>query len=438
MEYFKNINNIKYAGVNSENPLSFRYYDPHKEVLGKTMQEHLRLAVCFWHTFCWQGEDAFGRAIFSRTWVGKQDPMERAKDRVLAGFEFINKLGVPFFTFHDRDVSPEGDTLKESLSRLHQMAAVIAREMENGKKRLLWGTANLFTHPRYAAGAATNPNPEVFAYAVAQVKAALDVTHKLKGENYVLWGGREGYDTLFNTDLHRELDQYGRFLSMLVDYKHKIGFKGAFLIEPKPCEPTKHQYDFDSANVFAFLQKYGLQNEFKMNIEANHATLAGHSFAHEVAYAFANNIFGSVDANRGDPQLGWDTDQFPLDLQELTYVMYLILKNGGFKTGGFNFDAKVRRQSIDLEDLFYAHICGIDVLARALLSAANMIENDNLQKFMTDRYQGWGDNLGRDILNNEHTFESLSQYILDNSIEPMPVSGRQELLEFELIRRVLY
>lgn len=301
--------------------------------------------------------------------------------------------------------------------------------MERTGVQLLWGTANLFSHPRYLAGAATNPDPNVFAHAVAQVKTALDITQQLNGKNYVLWGGREGYETLLNTDLKQELDQFGRFLSLLVDYKHKIGFNGLLLIEPKPCEPTKHQYDFDVATVYAFLQRYGLEKEFKVNIEANHATLAGHSFAHEIAYACANDIFGSVDANHGDPQLGWDTDQFSIDLQETVLVLYLILKHGGFTSGGFNFDAKLRRQSLDLEDLFYAHISGIDTLARGLLIAATIIENDKLKTTKEKRYQAWKEPLNANMLSGKLDFETIAKRALDNNLDPKPTSGEQEKLE---------
>ncbi|ABX77269.1 xylose isomerase [Coxiella burnetii] len=399
------------------------------------MEEHLRMAVCFWHTFCWEGNDNFGAGVFNREWLKEKKPMKRAKQRVLAAFEFFEKLSLPFFTFHDRDVSPEGDSLKETIKNFKKIAELIAKEMERTGVQLLWGTANLFSHPRYLAGAATNPDPNVFAHAVAQVKTALDITQQLNGKNYVLWGGREGYETLLNTDLKQELDQFGRFLSLLVDYKHKIGFNGLLLIEPKPCEPTKHQYDFDVATVYAFLQRYGLEKEFKVNIEANHATLAGHSFAHEIAYACANDIFGSVDANHGDPQLGWDTDQFSIDLQETVLVLYLILKHGGFTSGGFNFDAKLRRQSLDLEDLFYAHISGIDTLARGLLIAATIIENDKLKTTKEKRYQAWKEPLNANMLSGKLDFETIAKRALDNNLDPKPTSGEQEKLERWLSER---
>ncbi len=428
-EFFPNIKKIQYEGTQTTNPLAYRYYNAKQKVLGKTMEEHLRLAVCFWHTFCWSGHDIFGENTFDRPWLQATDPMQRAEQRVKAAFEFISKLGLPFFTFHDRDVAPEGKNLKESHKNLSHIVEKIAGEMQRTSIQLLWGTANLFSHRRYMAGAATNPDPEVFAYAVAQVKQALEVTHQLKGANYVLWGGREGYDTLLNTNLRHEADQLGRFLTMLVDFKHKIGFNGALLIEPKPCEPTKHQYDYDTATVLAFLQKYGLEKEFKVNIEANHATLSGHSFPHEVAYACAMGIFGSIDANRGDPQLGWDTDQFPVDLNDTAQALYYILQSGGFSTGGFNFDTKLRRQSIDLEDMFYAHISGVDTLARGLLIAAKMIEDGKLKSFVEKRYEKWQSGLGADMLHGRTDFDKIAAHVLDKNLEPKPISGRQELLE---------
>lgn len=427
--YFPTINTIKFEGKDSKNPLSYRYYDATRKVMGKTMAEHLRIAVCYWHTFCWHGNDAFGHDTFDRPWLKGDNALNRAEHRAEAAFEFIQKLGVPFYAFHDRDVAPEGQTLKESQDNLNHMADVLAKHMDRTGIQLLWGTANLFSHKRYMAGAATNPNPEVFAYACAQIKQAIDVTHRLKGHNYVLWGGREGYDTLLNTDLKREANQFARFLSMVVDYKHKIGFKGLLLIEPKPCEPTKHQYDFDSATVFAFLQKYGLEKEFKVNIEGNHATLAGHSFAHEVAYACANDMLGSIDANQGDPQLGWDTDQFPVDLSNTTQAMYHILQHGGFTSGGFNFDTKVRRQSIDLEDLFHGHIGGIDALARALLIASNMIESKVFSNVIEKRYAGWNNGLGKSILEKQFDLSTLAALVEKESLNPSIVSGQQELLE---------
>lgn len=429
--YFDSIATIEYEGPNSANPLSYRYYDASKKILGKTMAEHLRIAVCAWHTFCWQGDDNFGHNTFTRSWLHHHDEMELAKQRVRAVFQFIEKLNIPFFTFHDRDIAPEGSSLTEAQQNLNTIADLLEEEMSRSDIKLLWGTANAFSHPRYMAGAATNPDPEVFAYACAQVKHAIDVTHRLNGANYVIWGGREGYDTLLNTDLKHETEQYARFLSLLVDYKHKIGFKGLLLIEPKPCEPTKHQYDYDCGHVLAFLERYGLENEFKVNIEANHATLAGHTFSHEVAYACAHNIFGSIDANRGDPQLGWDTDQFPIDAGETAQVIYHILQHGGFTSGGFNFDTKLRRQSIDLEDMFYAHISGIDTLARGLLIAEKMIERGDIANFIKQRYSKWQHGLGKDVLSGKFTFEQIAEYALQTNLNPKPVSGRQELLEHQ-------
>lgn len=430
--FFPEIQAIQYEGKDSKNPLAFRYYNPNQKVLGKTMAEQLRFAVCFWHSFCWQGEDIFGAKTFQRPWLQAVEPMELARQKVKAAFEFCEKINLPYFTFHDRDVAPDADTLKEFFYNLQKIGELIATEMQRTQKKLLWGTANLTFNRRYMAGAATNPNPEVFACAVAQVKQMLDLTQQLKGENYVLWGGREGYDTLLNTDMRRELQQYGRFLQMLAEYKHKIGFKGTLLIEPKPCEPVKHMYDYDSTHVYALLQKFGLEKEYKVNIEVNHATLAGHSFSQEVAYACANDIFGSVDANQGDAQLGWDTDEFPTDLKETTLALYTILKHGGFTSGGFNFDTKLRRQSIDLIDLFHGHINGIDTIARALLNAAHMIEQEKLSQFTQNRYQQWDSKLGQDILNKNISMDTLAQHALQGT-EPRPVSGKQELLESYIV-----
>lgn len=427
--YFNTISNIQFEGENSHNPLSYHYYQADKKIMGKTMAEHLRIAICFWHTFCWQGNDIFGEGTFHRGWLREQNPLKQAENKALAAFEFFQKLHVPFFTFHDRDVSPESTHVKETQYHLQHMADFIQKQMDKTHVKLLWGTANLFSHARYAAGAATNPNPDVFAYAATQVKQALDITKQLRGENYVLWGGREGYDTLLNTHMRKELEQYARFLHLVVDYKHKINFTGTLLIEPKPCEPTKHQYDFDTATVYAFLAKYGLEKEFKVNIEGNHATLAGHSFEHEVATAFAYDVFGSIDANQGDPQLGWDTDQFPTDLRTNTAVLYQILMHGGFTTGGFNFDTKLRRQSIDLEDLFYGTIAGIDVLAKGLENAAKLIDRKKIATMKEARYAGWNDSLGQAIANQKMDLSDLAQYTVDHALSPQSVSGKQELLE---------
>ena len=430
MSFFKDIETIAYRGPDSTDPLSFRYYDAEAPVLGKTMAEHLRFAVCYWHSFDAPGADVFGVGTWDRPWAnGASDPMAAAREKLAAAFEFFEKLTVPYYCFHDRDVAPEGSSLAESEKNLRAIGDDMGRAMEKSGVKLLWGTANLFGHPRYAAGAATNPNPDVFAHAAGQVKTVLELTHALGGENYVLWGGREGYDTLLNTDLKRESDQLGRFMQLVVEHKHKIGFKGTLLIEPKPCEPTKHQYDYDSAACYAFLQKYGLADEFKLNIECNHATLAGHTFQHEVAYAIAHGIFGSVDANRGDAQNGWDTDQYPNNVEESTLVLYEILKAGGLGAGGFNFDAKMRRQSVAREDLFYGHIGGMDTLARGLLNAAELLGSGELSGRVDERYAGWDDGVGKRILDGGESLDSLSAYTQAATPDLTPVSGRQELLE---------
>ena len=427
-KFFPNIASITYKGKNSTDPLSYRYYNAKQQVLGKSMEDHLRMAVCYWHTFGSQGADMFGQPTFKHFWHDASDTMKASHKKVEALFEFLSKLGLRFFTFHDYDIAPEGKTLEESNKNVNTVAEVILEYMQTTGKELLWGTANLFSNKRYMAGAATNPDPEIFAYAIGQVKNALDVTHRLNGHGYVLWGGREGYDTLLNTDLKKEMTQFGRFLSLLVDYKNKIGFKGQFLIEPKPCEPTKHQYDFDSAAVYAFLQKFDLEKEFRLNIEANHATLAGHAFSDEVAYALSNKMLGSIDANQGDAQLGWDTDEFPSDLTDLTLSMYLIMSQGGIYPGGFNFDAHLRRQSVDIADYFYAHILGIDTLARALLSAEKLIQSGVIKDFIKNRYAGWQNALGQHILSKKVTVEEITQSVLDKNVQPKIVSGRQELL----------
>jgi xylose isomerase len=421
---------IRFGGLDSTEPLSFKVYEPDRLVLGKRMEDHLRIAVCLWHSFSWPGSDVFGSGTFDRPWLAAGgDPMAAAAARLEAAFEFLAKLHVPYFCFHDRDVAPEGRTFAETRANLEAVIDQIEAHMERTGRKLLWGTANLFSHPRYAAGAATNPDPEVFAYAAAQVKLMLDATQRLGGENYVLWGGREGYETLLNTDLAREEAQFARFLSLVADYKHKIGFRGTLLIEPKPQEPTKHQYDYDCATVHGFLVRHGLDDEYRVNIEANHATLAGHSFHHEVGYAVANGIFGSIDANRGDYQNGWDTDQFPNSVDELALALYEILAGGGFTTGGFNFDAKLRRQSMARSDLFHGHIGGIDTLARSLLVAGDLIEQGAIARFREQRYAGWSDGLGATILSGDETLEGLEARVRDGGIEPRPVSGRQELLE---------
>jgi xylose isomerase len=428
---------IKYGGPDSADPLSYAVYQPDRIVGGKRMEDQLRIAVCFWHSFNWPGSDVFGVGTFDRPWLAPgADPKTAAQAKLDAAFEFIEKLGVPFFAFHDRDVAPEGRTYVETRANLDASVERIEKHMARTGARLLWGTANLFSHPRYAAGAATNPDPAVFAYAAAQVKTMLEVTHRLKGANYVLWGGREGYETLLNTDVAREETQFARFLAMVAEHKHKIGFTGTLLIEPKPQEPTKHQYDYDAATVMGFLQRHGLADEYRLNLEANHATLAGHSFHHEVATAIALGGFGSIDVNRGDYQNGWDTDQFPNSVDELALAIYEILAAGGFVTGGFNFDAKLRRQSVSRTDLFHAHIAGIDTLARALLVAADMVEHGTLAVPRKERYADWSKDLGKSILSGSVTLADLERRVATGEIDPKPRSGQQELLEGSVNRRI--
>ncbi len=421
---------IRFKGLGSGDPLAFTVYDPDRLVLGRRMEDHLRVGVCFWHSFAWPGTDMFGSGTLDRPWIGAPgDQMAAARMKMAGAFEFFEKLGVPYYCFHDRDVAPDGSSFAEFKANLNALADDAAAYQERTGTRLLWGTANLFGHPRYAAGAATNPDPEVFAYAAAQVKNMIEVTQRLGGSNYVLWGGREGYDTLLNTDLRREGSQLARFLHLVAEHKHRIGFTGTLLIEPKPMEPTKHQYDYDSATVHGFLVRNGLEDEYRLNIEANHATLAGHSFHHEVAYAVAHGILGSVDANRGDPQNGWDTDQFPNSVEDLTLPLYEILKGGGFSTGGFNFDAKLRRQSLHRTDLFHAHVGGIDTLARALLAAADLLTTGTLAAKVEERYAGWSGELGSAILGGGVTLTDLAARVESGAIDPHPVSGRQEMLE---------
>ena len=421
---------IPFAGLGSTDPLSFKVYEPDRVVLGKRMEDHLRIAVCLWHSFNWPGSDVFGMGTFDRPWLDPRlEPMIAARAKLEAAFEFLGKLGVPFYCFHDRDIAPEGHTFAETQANLDKMIDEAEAHMARTGVKLLWGTANLFSHPRYAAGAATNPDPEVFAYAAAQVKVMLEATHRLGGANYVLWGGREGYETLLNTDLVREERQLARFLTMVAEHKHRIGFKGTLLIEPKPQEPTKHQYDYDAATILGFLERHDLAGEYRLNLEVNHATLAGHSFQHEVAYAVSHGIFGSIDANRGDYQNGWDTDQFPNSVDELSLALYEILRGGGMGSGGFNFDAKLRRQSLDRTDLFHGHIGGIDTLARSLLAAAGMIEDKTIERLREARYAGWSGPFGRSILSGDALLEALAGRVAIGEIDPTPVSGRQEMLE---------
>ncbi len=424
---------VAFAGTDPGDGLGFRVYDPDRIVAGRRMEDHLRIAVCYWHSFNWPGNDVFGDGTFERPWLRPgNDPIAAACAKQDAAFEFFDKLGTPFYCFHDIDMAPAGASLAESRSNLDILVDRALEKQEATGVKLLWGTANLFSHPRFAAGAATNPDPEVFAYAAAQVRDALHATHRLGGENYVLWGGREGYETLLNTEMRRESDQLARFLELVADHKRDIGFTGALLIEPKPQEPTKHQYDYDCATVHGFLERYDLVEEYKVNIEVNHATLAGHSFHHEVAYSIDNGIFGSVDANRGDPQNGWDTDQFPNSVDELSLGLFEILRGGGFTSGGFNFDTKLRRQSMDRTDLFHAHIGGIDTLARSLLVASALIENGVLDEARNDRYSDWDGALGRKIFSQDVDLNSIADEATASGLDPNPVSGRQELLENEV------
>jgi xylose isomerase len=432
--FFGDLEPIRYEGPDSDAPLAYRHYDPDAILLGKRMEDHLRVAVCYWHSFVWPGTDPFGGATFERPWFG--DGIEAAKRKADVAFEMFRLLGVPFFTFHDRDIAPEGATLAESNRNVRTIAEIFQRKMETAKVRLLWGTANLFSHRRYMAGAATNPDPDVFAYAAAQVKTAMDVTHELGGANYVLWGGREGYETLLNTDMRRELDQLGRFLSLVVEYKHKIGFKGTILVEPKPQEPTKHQYDYDVATVYGFLQRHGLEKDVKLNIEVGHAVLAGHSFEHEIATAIALDVLGSVDANRNDYQSGWDTDQFPINVPELAVALYLVVEAGGFTTGGLNFDSKLRRQSIAPDDLLHAHVGGIDACAQALQAAVRLAESGVLRRFVEERYAGWQRPDARAMLMGGMDLAAIAARVEAEGIDPQPRSGRQEVLE-NLVNRHL-
>jgi xylose isomerase len=429
MSIFSDIAPIRYEGPDSANEFAFKAYDKDRLVLGKKMSDWLRLTVCYWHSFSSVGSDTFGSGTWPRPWQGSPLTQEMAMAKTDAAFDFFSRLGNPYFAFHDVDAMADAATLQEHDANLKKIEAYIAKKMEQTKVKLLWGTANLFGHPRYAAGAATNPDPEVFAFAAAQVRCILEATNRLGGENYVLWGGREGYDTLLNTDMKAELDHLGRFLSMVVEHKHKIGFKGTILIEPKPFEPTKHQYDRDVAAVFAFLQNYGLEKEVRVNIEVNHATLAGLDFEHEITAAYAYGIFGSVDVNRGDPRNGWDTDQFPNNAQDLTPALTAIAEHGGFSTGGFNFDAHLRRQSVDANDLYAAHIGGIDTLARALLAAEKLVQEKKLAKLREERYAGWNGALGKKILAGEYTLASLADHAVKSNLDPKPKSGKQELCE---------
>ena len=418
-------------------PFGYRWYDPERVVLGKRMEDQLRFAVCWWHSFVWPGTDPFGDDAFRRPWhTAGGEPTQQALAKAEVAFEAFRLLRAPFFTFHDRDIAPEGASLRESNLNVRRVGELMQRRMGETGVKLLWGTANLFSHRRYLAGAATNPDPEVFAYAAAQVKNVLELTHELGGANYVMWGGREGYETLLNTDLKRELAQLGRFMSLVVEHKHRIGFKGTLLIEPKPSEPTKHQYDFDVATVYGFLKANGLEKEIKVNVEQTHALLAGHTFEHEIALARALGIFGSIDMNRGDEMLGWDTDQFPNNLSQVALALYEIMKGGGFTSGGLNFDAKLRRQSIEPDDLIAAHAGAMDVCARALLVAEKMIQGGELASRVEARYARWDGAEGRAILKGKRSLADLARRVEKKGIEPQPVSGRQERLE-ELVNTYL-
>ncbi len=425
MGYFDHIPTIRFEGPDSANDFAFRHYNPDEAILGKRMEDHLRFAVAYWHSFAWPGGDPFGGQTFERPWFG--DTMAHARAKADAAFDLFDILGVPFYCFHDADVRPEGTTFAESKRNLDEIVDYLGQKQANHKTQLLWGTANMFSHRRWMAGAATNPDPDVYAYAAATVKANMDATHRLGGQNYVLWGGREGYETLLNTDLRRERAQAGRFLQQVVDYKHKIGFKGAILVEPKPQEPSKHQYDFDVATVYGFLREFGLETEVKVNIEQGHAILAGHSFEHEIALAASLGIFGSIDMNRNDYQSGWDTDQFPNNHAEKALAFYEILRAGGYSTGGTNFDAKLRRQSLEAEDLVLAHVGAMDTCARALKCAAALLASDALETARRARYAGWDDPAAQALLAGG--LEQAAEPVLAGGVEPEPRSGRQERLE---------
>jgi len=427
-EFFKGIGQIAYEGPQSDNPMAFRWYDANKVVAGKTMKDHLRFATAYWHSFVGNGADPFGEPTHIFAWNEKADAVERAKDKMDAAFEFITKMGMEYYCFHDVDVVDYTNDVKENDRRLQALVEYAKQKQAASGVKLLWGTANLFSNRRYMNGAATNPNFHVLAHAGAQVKAALDATIALGGENYVFWGGREGYMSLLNTNMKREQDNFAQFLHAAKDYARKQGFKGNFFIEPKPCEPTKHQYDYDSATVLGFLQKHGLQNDFKLNLEVNHATLAGHTFQHELQVAVDAGMLGSIDANRGDNQNGWDTDQFPNDINEVTESMMIILQAGGFGGGGINFDAKIRRNSTDPEDLFYAHIGGMDIFARALIVADNILQKSEYKKLVSDRYASYASGKGKDFTEGKLSLEDLRQYAIDNG-EPKTISGRQEYIE---------
>lgn len=426
--YFKNIDTIRFEGRESDNPFAFKWYDENRVVAGKTLKEHLRFSMAYWHTLCNTGGDPFGSSTEKFSWNKNEDAILKAQDKMDAAFEFMSKLGLPFYCFHDVDMVDEAPTLAAFEKRIHTMVDYAKQKQQESGIKLLWGTSNLFSNPRYMNGASTNPNFDVVAYAAGQAKIAIDATIALGGENYVFWGGREGYMSLLNTNMKRELDHMGQFLNLCKDYARKQGFKGTFLIEPKPMEPMKHQYDFDAATSLGFLNKYGLQDDFKLNLEVNHATLAGHSFEHELQVAVDAGMLGSIDANRGDYQNGWDTDQFPVDIYEITQAMLVILEGGGIRGGGINFDAKVRRNSIDLEDKFIAHIAGMDIFARGLICADHILQNTNYKKLRAQRYGSFDSGNGAKFEKGELSLEELSQIARANG-EPEPISGKQELFE---------
>ncbi len=434
---FSNFQTVKYEGPNSQNALAYRWYNPDKVVMGKPLREHLRFAVAYWHSLAMTGSDPFGGPTIHRPWMAAGDPIAQAKVKADAAFELFRALDFPFFCWHDADIAPAGETLAETLKNFHTMVDYLGEKMQTYQTRLLWGTANLFSNPRFMAGASTNPDPEVFAWCAATVKNCMDATKQLGGSNYVLWGGREGYETLLNTNMKQELEQMGRFLALVVEYKHKIGFDGQILIEPKPKEPTAHQYDFDAATVYGFLKRFGLENEVRVNLEANHATLAGHSFEHEIATAGAFGILGSLDINRGDALLGWDTDQFPNDLWTMTMSMYHVIKAGGLGKGGCNFDAKVRRQSFTPEDLVHAHVGGADLCARAFLTAAKIIEDGRYESILNERYAGWQKPDAQEMLAGKRSLDQIEAKALKDGINPQPRSGKQEQIE-NLLMNLIY
>ena len=434
-EFFPGIGKIKFEGRESDNPLAFKFYDENKVVAGKTLKDHFRFAVAYWHTLCGTGGDPFGPGTKNFPWDSKTEVLDMAKHKMDAAFEFITKIGIPYYCFHDFDLIQEGSSIQESEKRLQAIVEYAKQKQKDSGVKLLWGTANVFSNPRYMNGAATNPDFNALTWAGTQVKNAIDATIALGGENYVFWGGREGYNTLLNTNTKRELDHMGRFLTMARDYARKNGFKGTFLIEPKPMEPTKHQYDADAQTVIGFLRQHGLQNDFKLNIEVNHATLAGHTFQHELQFAADAGMLGSIDANRGDVQNGWDTDQFPIDVYEATEAMLVFLESGGLTTGGINFDAKTRRSSTDLDDIFIAHITGMDVFSRALIAADKILTSTNYKKLRAERYQSFDSGKGAAFEKGELSLENLRELAIANG-EPKQISGKQELYETILFNAI--